>query len=198
MLLQQTSKRRKNSLLGVTFIERVVLDPNCRDEITKTLRGLQEIYRAKPLLKEIQLALNKLIPEKISWKGGRQGMDIWVIFVLGTLRLSCNWDYDKLKSCYDNHLKIREIAGVDLFCDVASVTARQTIHDNVSLFTPAIANEINKLIVDFGHNLLFPKEKKLDTRCDSFVFDSNVHFPTDFNLLNLKNSVEIEQKVSPR
>ena len=194
----------KNSLLGVTFIERVVLDPNCRDEITKTLRGLQEIYRAKPLLKEIQLALNKLIPETISWEGGRQGMDIWVIFVLGTLRLSCNWDYDKLKSCYDNHLKIREIAGVDLFCDVTSVTARQTIHDNVSLFTPAIANEINKLVVEFGHNLLFPKEKKLDIRCDSFVFNSNVHFPTDFNLLkdsvrkilNLGSNLANEFKIS--
>ena len=44
----------ENSLLGVTFIEYVVLDSNCRDEITKTLRGLQEIYRAKPLLKRIQ------------------------------------------------------------------------------------------------------------------------------------------------
>lgn len=177
----------KNSLLGVTFIEHVVLDPNCRDEITKTLRGLQEIYCTKPLLKKVQLVLNKLIPENISWEGGREGMDIWVIFVLGTLRLSCNWDYDKLKSCYDNHRKIRQIAGVDLFCDVDSVTARQTIHDNVGLFTPEIANEINKLVVDFGHSFLFPKEQKLDIRCDSFVFDTNVHFPTDFNLL--KDSV---------
>ncbi|MFT5319857.1 MAG: IS5 family transposase [Chlamydiales bacterium] len=178
---------RENSLLGVTYIEHVVLDPNCRDEITKTLRGLQEIYRAKPLLQKIQQQLTRLIPEEVSWKGGRQGMDIWTIFVLGTLRLSCNWGYDKLKNCYDNHRKIREVAGVDLFCDVDSVIGRQTIHDNVSLFTPEIANEINKQVVDFGHNFLFPKEKKLDVRCDSFVFETNVHFPTDFNLL--KDSV---------
>ena len=177
----------ENSFLGVAFIEDVKLDPNCRDEITKTLRGLQEIYRAKPLLKKIQQVLKKLIPEEVSWEGGRQGMDLWVIFLLGTLRLSCNWDYDKLKSVYDNHRKIREVAGVDLFCDVDSVTGRQTIHDNVSLFTPEIANEINKLVVDFGHNFLFPKEKELDIRCDSFVFETNVHFPTDFNLL--KDSV---------
>ena len=42
----------ENSFLGVTNIEEVRLDPNCRDEITKTLRGLQEIYRSKPLLKK--------------------------------------------------------------------------------------------------------------------------------------------------
>lgn len=180
-------KLGENSFLGVTYIEKVRLDPNCRDEITKTLRGLQEIYRTKPLLKKIQQVLQKLIPGNVSLEEGRQGMDLWVIFLLGTLRLSCNWDYDKLKSCYDNHQKIREIAGVDLFCDVDSVIGRQTIHDNVSLFTPEIANDINKLVVDFGHNFLFPKEKELDIRCDSFVFETNVHFPTDFNLL--KDSV---------
>lgn len=194
----------ENSLLGVTFIEYVMLDPNCRDEITKTLRGLQEIYREKPLLKKIQQVLNRLIPEDVSWTDGRQGMDLWVIFVLGTLRLSCNWDYDKLKSCYDNHRKIREIAGVDLFCDVDSVIGRQTIHDNLGLFTPEIANEINTLVVDYGHDFLFPKEKELDIRCDSFVFETNVHFPTDLNLLkdsvrkilSLGNDLANEYKIS--
>ena len=177
----------ENSLLGVTPIEKVILDTYCRDEITKTLRGLQEIYRHKPLLKKIKLILYGLIPEGTSWNDGRKGMDLWVVFVLGSLRLSCNWDYDKLKSCYDNHLKIREVCGVDLFCDAYAVTGRQTIHDNVSLFTEEIANKINKLVVEFGHDLLFPQEKELHTRCDSFVFETNVHFPTDLNLL--KDSV---------
>jgi IS5 family transposase len=194
----------ENSFLGVTFIEDVTLDLNCRDEITKTLRGLQEIYREKPLLKKIQQVLNRLIPEDVSWKDGRQGMDLWVVFLLGTLRLSCNWDYDKLKSCYDNHRKIREIAGVDLFCDIDSVTGRQTIQDNLGLFTPEIANDINTLVVGYGHALLFPKEKKLDIRCDSFVFETNVHFPTDLNLLkdsvrkilNLGNGLANEFKIS--
>lgn len=177
----------ENPLLGVTPIEHVILDTYCRDEITKTLRGLQEIYRHKPLLQKVQQILCGLMPEGTSWNDGRKGMDLWVVFVLGTLRLSCNWDYDKLKSCYDNHLKIREICGVDLFCDSYTVTGRQTIHDNVSLFTEEIANKINKLVVDFGHELLFPKEQEFHTRCDSFVFETNVHFPTDLNLL--KDSV---------
>jgi len=177
----------ENPLLGVTPIEQVRLDTYCRDEITKTLRGLQEIYRNKVLLKEIQDVLSELVPKGTSWNDGRKGMDLWVIFVLGTLRLSCNWDYDKLKSCYDYHHKIREICGVDLFCDVDIVTGRQTIHDNVSLFTKEIANKISKLVVASSHELLFPEERELHSRCDSFVFETNVHFPTDLNLL--KDSV---------
>ena len=96
----------KNLLLGAKLIEDVWLDPNCRDEITKTLRGLQEIYRNKPLLEEIKRILNKLQPDNVSALEGRKGMDLWVIFVLVSLRLSCNWDLDKLKSCFDNHHKI--------------------------------------------------------------------------------------------
>jgi len=177
----------KNLLLGATLIEDVWLDPNCRDEITKTLRGLQEIYRNKPLLEEIKRILNKLQPDNVSALEGRKGMDLWVIFVLVSLRLSCNWDLDKLKSCFDNHHKIRELAGVDLFCDAERVTGRQTIHDNLNLFTKEITEEINTLVVSFGHKFLFPNEKELLTRCDSFVFETNVHFPTDLNLL--KDSV---------
>ena len=172
----------KTPFLGVTPIEDVWLDPNCRDEVTKILRGMQEIYRNKALLSRIEIILNSLFEDKSKDKG-RQGMDLWVVFILGMLRVGCNWDFDRLKSCYDNHHKVREIAGVDLFCDAEMVTGRQTIHDNVSLLTPNVLSELNKSIVDFGHEHLFPSTKDLDTRCDSFVFLTNVHFPTDFNLL---------------
>ena len=172
----------KTPFLGVSSIEDVWLDPNCRDEVTRILRGLQEIYRNKALLSRIEAILNSLFEDKAKDKG-RLGMDLWIVFVLGMLRLGCNWDFDRLKSCYDNHYKVREIAGVDLFCDAERVTGRQTLHDNVSLLTPNVLAELNKSILDFGHKHLFPATNHLDTRCDSFVFLTNVHFPTDFNLL---------------
>ncbi len=31
---------------------------------------------------------------------GRPGMDLWKILILGTLRLNCNWDYDKVHEIY--------------------------------------------------------------------------------------------------
>jgi len=60
----------------------------------------------------------------------------------------------------------------------------QTIKDNVSLFTPELLEEINQLIVNAGHALVKKKENEvLHGRCDSFVVETNVHFPTDINLL---------------
>ena len=45
--------------------------------------------------------------------------------------------------------------------------------------------EINELIVDFGHKEVFKKKETtpLHLKSDSFVVESNVHFPTDYNLL---------------
>ena len=38
-------------------------------------------------------------------------MDLWKILVLGTLRLSCNWDYDKLMDIANNHRTLRLMLG---------------------------------------------------------------------------------------
>ena len=171
-VISNQAESSKTPFLGVSSIEDVWLDPNCRDEVTRILRGLQEIYRNKALLSRIEIILNSLFDDKSKDKG-RQGMDLWVVFILGMLRVGCNWDFDRLKNCYDKHRKVREIAGVDLFYDAEMVTGRQTIHDNVSLLTPNVLSELNKSIVDFGHEHLFPSTKDLDTRCDSFVFLNN-------------------------
>jgi hypothetical protein len=45
--------------------------------------------------------------------------------------------------------------------------------------------EINDVIVEFGHREVFKKKETtaLRLKTDSFVVESNVHFPTDYNLL---------------
>lgn len=168
---------------GVVPITQIQLDANCRDEITKTCRGLQELYsdpQARAAIFEVLLTMQ---PEDTTMKKGRKGMDLWTIFVLGTLRLACNWDYDKLKSCFDNHSLIRKMTGIDMICDADKITSLQCIHDNVGLYTKEIADKISQISIDFAHRRLFPKTTELHTRTDSFVLLSNVHYPTDFNLL---------------
>ena len=182
-LISHQEELDKTPRLGYTPIEDVQLDPYCRDEITKTLRGIQALYLDTSTRNELFGILEQMGSDQTSKKAGRKGMDLWTIFVLATLRLSCNWDYDKLRSCFNNHRSIREMAGVDMFWDFDKLTGRQTIHDNVTLFTEDIANQVSKLSIDFGHRQLFPGCTELKTRCDSFVFLSNVHFPTDYNLL---------------
>ena len=113
-------------------------------------------------------------------------MDFWKILVLGCVRLICNWDYDKLHDIANNHEKIREMLGHGEM-DKEMKYSLQTIKDNVSLFTPEILESINQIVVEYGHSIVKGKknaELKLKGRCDSFVVETDVHFPTDINLLS--------------
>jgi len=54
----------------------------------------------------------------------------------------------------------------------------------VSLLTPEVLDRINQVVVQSGHTLVRKKKDEiLRGRCDSFVVETNVHFPTDINLL---------------
>ncbi len=38
-------------------------------------------------------------------------MPLWRIFILGSLRLNCNWDYDELQEIANSHRTLRQILG---------------------------------------------------------------------------------------
>src|SRR4030067_2543248 len=60
----------------------------------------------------------------------------------------------------------------------------QTLKDNVSCFTPELLDKINQRVVNAGHVLVKKKgNEALRGRCDSFVVETDVHYPTDINLL---------------
>jgi len=69
-------------------------------------------------------------------------MDLWKIFVLGTIRLNCKWDYDKLQEIANNHITLRRILGHGLL-DMDTRYPRQTLCDNIRWFTPEILDKIN-------------------------------------------------------
>ena len=85
-------------------------------------------------------------------------MLLWKILVLGTIRLNCNWDYDKVKEIADNHRTLRLMLGHIAWED-EYLYPIQTIKDNVSLFTPEILDRINQIVVKAGHNLVKKKRK---------------------------------------
>ena len=49
----------KNQLFGVTPIGDIKLDPRCRDEVTKSLRGAQAIYMNDKTRQAVQQVLEK-------------------------------------------------------------------------------------------------------------------------------------------
>ena len=129
------------------------------------------------------LVLEEIIPEDTDSDNGRPGMDMWKILVLGTLRLCCNWDYDKLMEIANNHRILRQMLGHGIM-DQDYNYALQTLKDNVSLLTLEVLDKINQVVVKHGHKLVLKKDgEDLKGSCDSFVVETNVHYPTDINLL---------------
>ena len=166
--------------LGEIDIANIRLDPRSRDDIPQLLRGLQYLYTDNKLRAEIFEVLGQLTPAAVNPDSGRPGMDLWKILVMGSLRLNLNCDYDRLLDLVNNHKTIRQMLGHG-FTDDDLGYHLQTLKDNVQLFTPEILDEINQVVVQAGHKL--KKKESLAARCDSFVVETNVHYPTDINLL---------------
>jgi hypothetical protein len=170
-------------VIGETGISDIELDLQSRDEIPKVLMGLQHIYTDGPLWKEIYRILEGITPKAVDPDNGRKGMTYWNLLVLATLRLNCNWDYDKLKEMADQHATIREMLGISLL-NRDKVYSLQTLKDNTALLTPEILERINHTVVQQGHRLLgIDESDKIHARCDSYVVKTHVHFPTDISLL---------------
>lgn len=168
--------------IGEVDVSQVVIDPKSRDDIPQILRGLQHLYRDPSLRAKLFHLLESELAPKIDKQIGRPGMTLWSIFVCGVIRLDLNTDYDRLHELVNQHITIRQMLGHGLF-DPTSYHY-QTLKDNVSLFTPELLNKINQIVVATGHELVKKKEGEvLRGRCDSFVVETNVHYPTDISLL---------------
>lgn len=169
--------------LGELPIADIKIDLKSRDDIPPLLLGLQYIYTNPELRGKVFSILEEVISPDTNSNNGRPGMEQWKIFVLGVLRLNLNCDYDRIHELANNHKTIRQMLGHATFADDYEYNL-QTLKDNVALLTPEILDRINALVVDAGHNLVKKKDsEKLRGRCDSFVVETNVHYPTDINLL---------------
>jgi transposase, IS5 family len=169
--------------MGQIDIKDIKIELDNRDEIPQLLRGLQHLYANEKTRNEIFTVLKDMIPKNIDINNGRCGMDLWNILVLGTLRLRCRWDYDKLQEIANNHYTLRQMLGHGTF-DFSFRYARQTLNDNLRWFTPELLDRISLITVKEGMRCLgINSEAPMHGRCDSFVVETDVHFPTDINLL---------------
>ena len=172
--------------LGVEAISKVILPNITRDELPPVLKALQYIFINPELNEEVFEILNKCI-ENVDVRKGRKGMSLWELLVLAVIRNSLDTDYDRLHDFANHHILVRKIMGVHTsfgFEEQSKTYGLQTIKDNVKLLSPEIIDEINLLVVKAGHNLVKKKEdEKLKICIDTYALESDVHFPTDLNLL---------------
>ena len=168
--------------IGEVDVSRITFDARSRDDIPKILRGLQHLYTDITLRTAVFALLTSQIAPKVNKDTGRPGMTLWSILVCGVVRLDLNIDYDRLQELVNHHDTLRQMLGHGEFDK--EPYAFQTLKDNVMLLTPEMLDKINQIVVPAGHALLKKKENEaLRGRCDSFVVETNVHYPTDINLL---------------
>lgn len=168
---------------GEVDISDIQINPSSRDDIPAILKGLQYIYTHDEAQEKVFSVLEGIIEPTISTELGRPGMELWRIFVLATLKLGLNCDYDRLEELANQHNTLRQMLGHSGWEDTTYYKL-QTIIDNVSKLTPAVLADINQVIVEVGHEVAKKKPGDgLQARCDSFVVETDVHYPTDINLL---------------
>jgi transposase, IS5 family len=158
----------------------VPLNVNCRDEIIPILRALRHVYGQPHLRREILDLVGKDVNRNSSPDRGREGLSYWTIVVLAAVRLGCNFDYDKLQDLAEQHRTLRLIMGIGDWEDETDFDWRR-IRDNLCLLQPQTLEQINHVIVAAGHELA--PEAIEAVRGDTFVVETNIHYPTESTLI---------------
>lgn len=166
--------------LGAKPIENIAIPLDSRDQLPPVLRALQYIYTTPELNEKVFQLLEQKISADLK-PTGRPGMSLWEILVFGVVRLALDIDYDRLHHMANFDQLIRSLLGIHDFGIKLKHYPLQTLKDNVRLLDEATLNQINDWVVAAGHGLL--QAHQLDVKVDSYVLETNVHFPTDLNLL---------------
>ena len=172
-------------------------DPHFRDDIPAIFRGLRHIYSNEALRESVFHFLESSLLDapgneeaaagaeerKPDPTVGRPGMSLREILVLAVLQRGINCDYDRLEHLANNHRQVRQMLGCSFVLDGTRCN-RRTISRNAALLTPGILAKINRLVVAEGHDMSgWNPGERLAARCDSFVAETNDHFPMDVSLL---------------
>ena len=174
--------------LQIIPIEKIRLPLKSRDELPPILAGLQWVW-TQPVLKAELFALMdaKILAGKKAT--GRTGMDLWQILVLGVVRLGLDADWDRMEHIANYDLLVRQMLGVPAapWGEGAKIFGHQTLRDNVALLDEALLQQINARVAAAGREVFAKKEgapvAALEIKVDTYVLETDVHFPTDLNLL---------------
>jgi len=79
-----------------------------------------------------------------------------------------------------NHIKLRAVMGIGSWDEDTEFKWRR-IRDNLCLLTPETIDGISQMIVAAGHEIVPEAVEKM--RADSFVMETNIHYPTESSLI---------------
>lgn len=183
--IQKMRKRFEQQFnIGQKLIADTFITTKSRDPYIPIMRTLKEIF----ITPELHDKIFDILEEKIlegKKPTGRRGMDLWQIFVLAQVRFGLNISYDRLHTMSNQDSLLRQMMGIETESGFEKQYFEyQQILDNVQLLDDKTIKRITEVVVEMGHGLFKKKEEEaLRLKTDSFVVESNVHFPTDYNLL---------------
>ena len=170
----------KQRRFDCTPIGELMLNYECRDEVIPVLAGLQHVYTCGSLRNKVVKLVAEDVSEDRRRDVGRPGLDDWQVVVLAAVRLGCDYDYDKLQDQAENHRTLRIMLGIGQWDETTSFSARR-IRDTLCQLEPATIAAINQAIVSYGQQLY--GEAAESVRADSFVVETNIHYPTESSLV---------------
>ena len=165
-------------------VRKVSLNLNCRNETIPILHALQHIYGTRKVRDSILGAVARDVNGKSNATLGRPGLSYWEILVLAAVRLGCGYNYDELQDLAENHRALRQVMGVGDWQSAEKKQKRfdwRRIESNVNLLRPETIERINRAIIEEGHRL--EPQAAETVRGDSFVVETNIHYPTDSSLI---------------
>jgi len=165
--------------VGQLPVHELSLNLECRDEIIPVLAGLQFVFSDSRLRTKLMDLVGKDINEETQRELGREGFSYWQIVVLASVRLGCNLDYDKLQDLCENHRSLRCILQVGEWDDTSFNWRR--IRDTLCLLSVDSLKQVSQAIVSAGQEL--HGDALSEIRADSFVIETNIHYPTDSSLI---------------
>ena len=175
--------RNPQMKLGEICIEDIELDLKSRDDIPALLLGLQHLCADGHFRSRLFALLEEHILPGTDRSVGRPGMEMWRILVMGVVKQGLGCDFDRLHELVNQHMTLRQFLGHAEVWDKHRYKC-QTLADNVSLLSPELLAAVNGLVVESGHAAAGKKPgAPLAGRCDSFVAETDVHYPTDVSLL---------------
>ena len=149
------------------------------------LRGLQWIFQTP----EINEQIFQLLEQRVTGgkqATGRPGMDLWHVLVLGVVRLALDGDDDRLAYVVHSDTLLRRIMGLESHFrgEFGQGVHQKTLSEHVCHVDEALLAQINEIVVKAGRVGLNKKaDEPLRAKRDTDVLETNVHFPTDVNLL---------------
>jgi hypothetical protein len=176
-------------------ISQIEFDIFSRHEMVPILVALQHLYSNRvSAIQHICKLIREDIIDRQDETIGCTGLSYWEILILASVRLGCNLDYDQLSDLADNHAKLRQMMGLGSFDPKRY--PRSTINGNMTCLSIGTLEAIADIIVEEGHRFC---PKAIDrVRADSFVVQTNIHYPTDTNLLfdGIRKTIELTVKIA--